>query len=100
MAEDHTIAKDRGTQKSKPLWAVLSVIPGIVLLGGHAIGALIKGELNIPFAGDVTEAQQPVLFYGVVTGLAALAILALCGGYSYWQARRSGKARNARVDSV
>jgi len=82
-------------RKSKPLWAVLSVIPGVVLLGGHAIGALIKGELNVPFAGDVTEAQQPVLFYGVVIGLAALAILAFVAGYSLLagMALREGKER-------
>jgi hypothetical protein len=72
------------------LWAVLSAVSGL-LLGGRAIGALIKGELSVPFMTAVAQAQQPVAFYGAVAGLAAVAILALFGGYVYWQDWRAAR---------
>jgi hypothetical protein len=97
MDEDRKVAKNQGTHEGNPgLWAVLNVITGIVL-GGRAIGALVKGKLHIPFTADVLAAQQPVLFYSAALGLAAVAILALLGGYFYWQEwRATTTAKNAR----
>ena len=80
MDDDRKVAKDFSKNEGRPgLWAVLSVIFGL-LIGGRAIAALIKSELAIPFIGKVVQAQQPVAFYCAVSGLAALAILALFGG--------------------
>ena len=97
MDEDRKAAKDQGTHEGNPgLWAALNVITGI-MLGGRAMGALVNGKLHIPFAADVLAAQQPFLFYCSVTGLAAVAILALLGGYFCWQEWRAAtKATNAR----
>jgi hypothetical protein len=99
--EDRKVAKDQDTHEGNPgLWAVLNVIAGIGL-GGRAIGALVKGKLTIPFVADVLAAQQPILFYCAVTGLAAVAILAIMGGYFYWQEWRAAtKATNVREGPV
>ena len=101
MDEGRKVATDQDTHEGNPgLWAVLNVITGI-MLGGRAIAALVKGKLHIPFAADVLAAQQPVLFYCAVIGLAAVAILALLGGYFYWQEWRAATAaKNAREESV
>ena len=91
MDEDRRVAKDFRKHEGRPgLWAVLGVIFGLSI-GGRAIAALIKGELAIPFMANVVEAQQPVAFYVAVAGLAAFAILALFGGYIYWQEWRAAK---------
>jgi hypothetical protein len=99
--QDRKVTKNQGTHEGSPgLWAVLNVIAGIGL-GGRAIGALVNGRLKIPFAADVLAAQQPVLFYCAVTGLAAVAVLAIMGGYFYWQEWRAAtKATNPREGPV
>jgi hypothetical protein len=89
--EDRKVANETRTQAVRPgLWAVLGVIFGL-LMGGRAIRALMKGELDIPFIAKVVQAQQPVAFYCAVAVLAALAVLCLLGGYLYWQEWRAGK---------
>jgi hypothetical protein len=86
MDEDRNAA----TEGRPGLWAILSTVFSL-LIGGRAIAALLKGELAIPFIGNMVQAQQPVAFYVAVAVLAALAILGLFGGYVYWQEWRAAK---------